>query len=433
MNWQHIKAIFLSGIQMWLSDKRSIVMRLIVWPNAVPSLFCVLFIVVVVVMSMRTSAPGGDMSVNGGIAYAIEGGNVKNQVAKILSTSLLNYQYVPLDNASTLEQMISNKEITFGLAFVEDINTKELNIILKYDRQRDYPHTGWIQQTKDKLSLIALEVRKERLKDMAMPSDDLAMALAPINFSVEGFGANEDVIFISALTFLLWGCLLMLPIEACASITSQQMLSDTCNDFMSVWKCAGVKPLDIVMGRLLTSSAVYIVSFICFMTCIIFWIGLYCLLVGYLVPMIPAEVMGNPHVYNFTIGFVSLIDSVTLSQMFLCFILILSVAILMLAMRLRLSIYVSNLEQVRTKLQGFDFVILNMPVIGFVLGAIVSGYATMSIPVFNGVVALSNMFKSDLVFGSIIVGVVVNLLLALCLLMLTARHIDSQKRQLTCY
>jgi hypothetical protein len=430
MNFNHIRALYIAGFQMWLNDKRSIAMRLVVWPNVIPLIFIGFFAIAVTFMAVRTSSPNGDMSSAGGVTYTIEGTDLTGEISTLLSTYPTNFVYVPLDSGDTLEEKISSGDITFGLSFVRD-NSGKTTISLKYDRQRSYPHKVWIEQTKDRLAEVALVIRTHRLKEQGFESSELTSVLAPIDFEIDGYGGNTSSMFLSAIAFLLWSALIIIPLDACASITSTQMLQDN-KGFLSTWKCAGVKKFDVILSRIMVSASVFIISLFMLALSIFTWVNLYLVLLDFVIPNLPQEQLNSPKLYMLTLGFYEFISSLQLGQLLLALTVVVSVSILLLALRLKFTLYASDFEQVRTKLKGIEFALFNVPIIGFLAGGFVVSYTTMSIPILNGLISITQSLKSELTLGPIVIAVMVNLSITCLVFMSVNRHIDSEQRLLNC-
>lgn len=421
-----VKAIYTAGMQMWFSDKRSIIMRFFVWPNAIPLLFCGFMILAMSIMSMRTQAVDGDMSKAGGVTFTVLGES-GHKVGELLSKMYKGFTYLKARDDKDIRSMFEAKEITFAL-YIQSNENDELIVKLKYDSQREYPHLHWIEQTKDKMVEIAALLRSERLSQHINEQSVLDYALVPIKIEVEGTGQANRSFLLPALTAIVWAVLLILPMDCAASITSQLMLNDKEHDFISTWKSAGVNSINVVIGRLLTGITVYSLGLIILLGVITFWTKMYLLLMGYIIPKIPKEKLMEPGTFSFTQGFVDLIEGIHFFDVILMVFVLVTLASLMIALRLRLSVYISNLEQVRTKLMLVDIILTYMPMLGFLIGVFSISYVTMLVPFINVISIVSGTLNSELAYQYVLIACITNILLTISLTLRVNKHIDKPHR-----
>jgi|TARA_B110000211_G_scaffold172706_1_gene195011 hypothetical protein len=431
MNIKHIHAVTLAGFQYWLSDKKTILMRLFLWPNLVPLAF-MLFVSIGLGVMMLRSVPGGDVSTSGGVSFTVYGEQTYAPlIGAVLSDKKTNFSYIKLVDISegSVRTSIKEKVVTFALNVgTYDNGNAEISIV--YDRERDYIHKKWIEEIKDRGPDIALAIRKARFDILRLSIDNsqIAYALAPINIDVVAFGKSNGSMAAAVMVFFLWGILFVAPLDAAASIASSQMLSDTSEDFISIWKAAGVKPGDIILGRFISSLGVFVLALVAFFLYVFLWTSLYIYIADLLVGAMNQKQLSNEDLYMLTTGFKELIEGINIGQVFSLFIMLISTGALVKMLRLRLSIHISDLEQVRTKLKPIEMLLYNLPIVGFVAGTLSAGFATFSIPLINLLVMMQYFFKGGVSCSILLTGVSVNAFFTILVYLNARKHIGSQAR-----
>lgn len=436
MNVKHIRAVNIAGLQYWLGDKKSIIMRLILWPNLIP-LFLIAFIGLALGVMLLRSAPGGDISSIGGLTYSVYGDtNYSKQIDSALSEKKERFELIYLaDNSQKgIREAIKSKEITFALNVTINKDKGDLNFDIVYDRSRDYVHKEWIKVVKNSGSDIALSIRKERFSTSEHSFDDAVINynLAPFRIKEAAYGKSSGAMVSAFIVLMLWSILLVTPLDAAASITSSQMISDTSEDFISIWKAAGVNSGDIVLGRFITSLSVFVLALVAFYTYITLWVTLYIYVTDIFVSVVDKNNLNNETIYILTTGFKDLIQSLAIGDLFALFAFLMSSGSVILMLRMRLSVYISDLEQARTRFKPFEIILFNMPIIGFVAGSFTLSPVIMCVPILNQLVAMQYFFKGGISFTLLIIGIASNLLVSYVLYLSTQSHIGKQKR-LMCY
>lgn len=431
MNINHIYAVSLAGFQYWLSDKKTIFMRLFLWPNLVPMFFIVFVGIGLGVMLIR-SVPESEVSKFGGVSFTVYGEQEYSSViSDVLSDKKTNFSYRNFDDLSEsrVQSLIKNKEITFALKVVTYDNAR-VDISIVYDRERDYVHKKWIDAIKDSGPEIALSIRKHRLSLYPLIFDKslTSYILSPIHIDVAAFGKLSGSVSAAIMVFLLWGALFVAPLDSAASVASTQMLSDTSEDFISIWKAAGVRSGDMVIGRFLTALCVYIFAVVIFFFYIYAWTSLYIYIVDILVGAMSKDQLRNEDLYALTRGFKELVENIKFGHLISFFLMLISTGAFIILIRLRLSLYIENLEQVRSLFKPIEIILYNLPIVGFIAGSFTANFMTSSIPVINQLVVLQYFFKDGAPYSFMANALMVNALFTLLLYFSTSKHVGSQDR-----
>lgn len=431
MNIRHVHAVSLAGLQYWFSDRKSIIMRFFLWPNLMPIVFMLLVGLGLSVMMLR-SAPSAGISAPSGSSFTIFGDKGYDvAISQVMTDNKTRFTYIPLKEASpeSATKAIQEQRVTFALK-VNSLADGKVEINIVYDRERDYIHKNWIDKIKDRGPDIALAIRKARFSEYRVTIDEAVIAhtLAPINLKVTPYGKSNGSMTAAVMVFFLWGVLLVAPLDAAASITSSQMLSDTSEDFISIWKSAGVEPGDMVIGRFIPAILVFVLALLTFFLSLAFWTSLYLYMVDILVSAMNKSQLNNEDLYLITVGFRDLVQSISVSNILTLLIMLISTGCLIIMVRLRLSVYSCDLEQVRTKLKPVEVVLYNLPIIGFLAGTFTPSVLIFSFPVMNQLIMMQFFFKGGVPHEFLAIGLVANFLLMTLVYVNTRRHISSQQR-----
>lgn len=431
MNTIHIKALFLAGLQSWLSDRRTIFMRLFLWPNLLPFLFLFFIMIALGIMLLRTVPSGSISTSTVGVTYSIYGDQKYiTNINNVFTAENLHLRYIALKNDEVgIHEAITSKKIAFALN-IRSSDDGNLEIAIVYDRSRDYIHKKWVDDIKSKGPEIALEIRKKRFDANSTNIDKktMAFALAPINLKVTPYGNSNGAMAGAIIVFFLWGVLLVAPLDTSASIASSQMLTDTNEDFISIWKSAGVLGSDIIIGRFLSALAVFILALIVYFIYVYTWSSLYILFTGYLVGLMSESQLSNENFYIITIGFQKLVDSIHIQDVIYLFIMLASTGSVLIMLRLKLSLYINDLEQVRTRLKPFEILLSNLPIVGLLMGTITQSFYVYCVPILNQLVAMQYFFKGGMSLMFLLVGVSANIFFMILIYLNTQKHVGNQNR-----
>jgi hypothetical protein len=432
MNIKHIQAVSTAGFQYWLSDKKSILLRLVMWPNLIP-LLIVLFIGFALTVMVFRSEPGGDMSAGGGVTFAIYGDTSYNSQIAIALKQGGKERFTLVETTendeSSIHNAIKNKSITFAIKVTTH---KEGNVVLEivYDRARDYVHKEWINVVKESGADVALSIRRLRFEqsEHLIDSKLVDYNLAPISIDESAYGKSTGSMAAAFMVLMLWSILLVTPLDAAASIASSQMITDASEDFLPIWKAAGVKAGDIVLGRFITALGVFVIALFVFFVYIFFWVSLYIFGADLFVSMLNESQLNNENLYMLTTGFKELIQSIGLKEFISLFLMLISSGAVLLIFRIRLSVYIQDLEQARTKLKPFEIALFNLPLIGFLVGALVPSATLMSVPILNQLVMMQHFFKGGLSWSLIFIGIMSNLVVCSLVYLSAQKHTGNQNR-----
>ena len=423
-----VKAMCSFGLKLWLTDRRSIIQRLVIWPNAIPLGFMLIFSIGVSALLFQSESPGGGMSKSGGITFTVFGDPVKDKVGQLLGTSPTNFKYVSVDDSiDIIQNKISNSELTFAIE-VEVNESGSAIFRVHYDQARKYPHKHWIEQSKNRLADIALALRKYRLQNHAVPAQELAFALAPISFEALGFGHKKSNSLIFMFVLIIWLGLVISPIDNTTFILSHLMLSDHQNGFGILALSARLKPTVILFSRLMVVLSVLFLSQLVMLGYIIFWFKMYGLLISNILPYFTPEQLSSPNISLMTVGYLDFVSAIGFTDVLVVFLSVFSIGILVTLFRMKLSLYIVHSEQLRTKLKAVDLLLFNMPLIlYFVSGINFSAYIG-SIPIWGGIVMIKQVLSHDIsLLWSICTLMSVSLLSALLFYNIQSKIFDQKR------
>ena len=425
-NWIAFKGIVSAGLIAWLSDKRSLRNRLVFLPFALPFFFLAMFAMVALAVHMRdaeTTDTKGN-TVKGTIAAIAE-----SPYSKQIEDALSDKYKVIVVSADSLESTVKDRKATFGLR-LDSVTESEYRLTLIYDLNRNYVHKQWIRSIRGSTSDIKAEIIRTELEKMDLPPLVHKVMESKLSFESVGFGSAGGVSLVLGIMILLWNVLIIAPIDYAKTTLYRLFVEDITHDLLPSWKAAKLSSNVLLWGRIASALIVYSITAIVMMAHVLLWCWVYTNLVEFVLSQPNQQFTSDHSAKMLTVGFLDFISTQNLSGIFALIASSILVAMLILTYFTPGTLKSIDSEQARNKNKLFDFALLNIPLIGFIIGYTAPSYILAVLPIYNLYHFSTVTLSGDLTLGFASSFVISNLIFVALISFRAKSLMDDDSRYL---
>lgn len=369
------KALFLQGIQTWLSDKQKLRLQLVYWPLLLPCLFLVFIVLSVAVMSSRMDSVSVGNDVNPSIKIGLTPGPYYKAIETVFNLRL-GYDVIPLTREEMQEQ-ISSSKILFGIENTQEGERIKLTLI--YDRQRDYVDKHWIDDTKHAMADISHAIHSSHIGLPIRPGN----GLPTVSLELDAYGQSGGVSVAFALMFLFFMVLVVYPLDIAKSVLNQVCIEDLTHGQLQLLNNAKVSPLTVLISRWSATVSVYVVSMLVLCVYCLAFMMLYSLFSHAVAQHADPSLLQQPKLYPFILGFNEFYESLSFIQIFNVLLGFIFCGSLVLSVLTVPALKSAGLEQARARSKIIDIAVFNVPIMAYIFGAAAPSNWLPYIPVLN--------------------------------------------------
>lgn len=358
------KAIFISGMQSWWSDKTSIRQRFIYWPIAIP-IIMIGFMALAIFALQSRSGEGGELSNTGGVAVALQKSVYDDVIIDVLSSKPTNYDVI-LAEKEELTPLVANKTATFFIEVNE--NNNAIKLTLGYDSVRNYPHKNWINDTEKRLHELVSKIQTNKLVTLGVDDAIVKNAEVDLSFSLNSFGQGGGNLLLIGLGYLLWTVVFINALDAARSQFYNGFIYDVANDLLPIWLTARASHHHVLQSRLAVGVAIYGLGMTVFLAyCVVFG-GLYGMFAQYILTVLPSDLASDPKLFPMTQGYLNVIGNIGVTEIFGIWLTFLVTGLFSLTILLHSALSSTTTEKARTKGKIFEISFTLVPAIGLLIG-----------------------------------------------------------------
>lgn len=425
-NWTAFKGVVKAGLIAWWSDKRSLRNRLVLLPFALPFFFLAMFAMVALAVHIRdanTTDTQGN-AVKGTVA-AIAESPYSHQVRDALGAK---YKVIIVSD-DELESTVKSRKATFGLRMTR-ISDNEHKLTLVYDLNRNYVHKQWIRSVRGNISDIKAEMVRSELDKMDLPPEVYEAMASKLSFESLGFGSAGGVSLVLGIMILLWNILIIAPIDYAKTTLYRLFVEDITHDLLPSWKAAKLNSNVLIWGRITSALIVYSITAIVMMAHVLLWCWMYSNLAEFILSQPNEQFTSDHSARMLTVGFLDFISTQSLSGLFAVIASSIIVALFILTYFTPGTLKSIDSEQARNKNKLFDFALLNIPLIGFIVGYTAPSSITAAIPIYNLYHFNTVVLSGDLTLAFASIFTLSNLVFIALISLRAKKLIDDDSRYL---
>ena len=391
--WIAYKGIVHAGLQAWWFDKKSLKNRLIWMPLMLPFFFLAMFVAIAMAVYFRDTGVVVDKAGNTskGTIMAVVDTPYYDQIVDVVSKENERYDFISISEGS-IKDVLKERKATFVLKLVKKGNDFEFTIY--YDKNRNYVHKQWIKEIDKLKAKIQTEIAILDVGESNIPHDLLSGLKGDVSFESQGVGDKGGVSVLLGVMILLWNILIIAPIDYAKTTLYRLFVEDVTHDLLPTWKSAKTSADIILMARLTSAFVVYLVTSLIMLFHVILWMFGYDMLVDWL--LTTEALSNNDQLKIMTEGFKEFIDGQSLYSVLMVLLAMSLTSILSLIYLIPGTLRSIDSEQARNKNKIFDFLLINIPLIGFIIGYSGMGIWSSAIPIFNAYHISSGVLSSEL-------------------------------------
>ena len=325
-----------------------------------------------------------------------------------------------------IQTTLTDRKATFALELEKTGNNFEFVIYM--DKNRNYVHKQWVKHIDKLKDRIMINSAIKSMSDEQL-SDDVRQALSgEASMRTEAFGSKGGVSILLGIMILLWNILIVAPVDYAKTTLYRLFVEDVSCDLLPTWKSAKLSPSVLLLGRITSALVVYMVTSLVMLIHVLVWVWGYSLLVDWMLTQ--DAIISNPQMQNITVGFQEFLGGQSIGSLLTVFMTMSITAFMILLYFVPGTLRSMDSEQARNKNKLFDFMLINIPLIGFIVGfSGMSLYSTV-LPVFNAYHVSSGALSGALSFGYYGLFIVSTVLFALPFWLKGKRIIMSDERYL---
>ena len=422
------KGVVKAGLQAWFFDKKSLRNRLILMPLLLPFFFVAMFLAIALAIYFRDT---------GTITAEQDGLPTRATVMAVVQTehyqTLRNtviaahpsYSIVEIDKKD-IKKNLTDRKVTFALE-LEQVGD-DFEFVVYMDNNRNYVHKQWLKHIDKLKDRIMINIVMDSMEDHQLPPQLKSALSGDASMRTESFGSNGGVSVLLGIMILLWNILIVAPVDYAKTTLYRLFVEDVSCDLLPTWKSAKLSPSVLLLGRISSALIVYMVSSLVMLLHVLVWVWGYSLLVDWILAQ--DTIISNPQIQNITVGFQDFIAGQSIASLLTVFMTMSITAFMILLYFVPGTLRSMDSEQARNKNKLFDFMLINIPLIGFIVGFSGMNLYSTVLPVFNAYHLSSGALSGALSLGYYGLFVLSTMLFALPFWLKGKRIMKSDERYL---